>query len=362
MACMSAKKPERDQKVKTWVRTPTPNLIRNASSKTYYLRGRFGSGPIRESLKTDDYATARVRLGVRLDELRAAHGRGVGKMDTLADALRVVRTRIEADPSIMPSTRENYGWELKALENGAALPAKLLAELTPNDMLGWWAKVAAAYAPQQANHLLRWARECVQVARTHGALRKDVAKDLKRVKLPRQRREMLAPEEFGRLIAHLRQRGAVELANWLEFAAYSGLRPGEMMGLEWGHIGPDRIFVASGKTVNLSGRTRYVPIIGPMAGLLERLRQAKEPMGRIFARAQRPRCDGLRNACKVLGLPPQRVYDLRHLFATVAIKSGVDVPTVSRWLGHADGGALAMRTYVHPDEGHSMEAAKKVRF
>jgi integrase len=36
-------------------------------------------------------------------------------------------------------------------------------------------------------------------------------------------------------------------------------------------------------------------------------------------------------------------HDLRHFFATVAIESGVDVPTVSRWLGHKDGGALAMK-------------------
>jgi len=35
---------------------------------------------------------------------------------------------------------------------------------------------------------------------------------------------------------------------------------------------------------------------------------------------------------------------LRHLFATRCIESGVDIPTVSRWLGHKDGGALAMKS------------------
>jgi integrase len=37
-------------------------------------------------------------------------------------------------------------------------------------------------------------------------------------------------------------------------------------------------------------------------------------------------------------------HDLRHLFATRCIESGVDIPTVFRWLGHKDGGALAMKT------------------
>jgi integrase len=36
---------------------------------------------------------------------------------------------------------------------------------------------------------------------------------------------------------------------------------------------------------------------------------------------------------------------LRHLFATRCIETGVDIPTVSRWLGHKDGGGLAMKVY-----------------
>lgn len=40
----------------------------------------------------------------------------------------------------------------------------------------------------------------------------------------------------------------------------------------------------------------------------------------------------------------------------------VDVPTVSRWLGHKDGGALAMKVYGHLRNEHSRESAKKVSF
>ncbi|MBU6410034.1 MAG: hypothetical protein KGR98_06580, partial [Verrucomicrobia bacterium] len=38
---------------------------------------------------------------------------------------------------------------------------------------------------------------------------------------------------------------------------------------------------------------------------------------------------------------------LRHLFATRCIEAGVDIPTVLRWLGHQDGGALCMKTFGH---------------
>jgi integrase len=54
--------------------------------------------------------------------------------------------------------------------------------------------------------------------------------------------------------------------------------------------------------------------------------------------------------------------DLRHLFATRCIEAGVDIPTVSRWLGHKDGGALAMRVYGHLRDEHSQEMAKRVTF
>jgi integrase len=55
-------------------------------------------------------------------------------------------------------------------------------------------------------------------------------------------------------------------------------------------------------------------------------------------------------------------HDLRHLFATRCIEAGVDIPTVSRWLGHQDGGALCMKTYGHLRDEHSKTEALKVTF
>ena len=67
------------------------------------------------------------------------------------------------------------------------------------------------------------------------------------------------------------------------------------------------------------------------------------------------------DAAKV-GLARITHHDLRHFFATVCIESRVDIPTVSRWLGHKDGGALAMRTYGHLRREHSIAQAQKVSF
>jgi integrase len=67
-------------------------------------------------------------------------------------------------------------------------------------------------------------------------------------------------------------------------------------------------------------------------------------------------------AATFVGMERITHHDLRHLFATRCIESGVDIPTVSRWLGHRDGGALAMRTYGHLRDQHSTEMAQRVTF
>ena len=70
----------------------------------------------------------------------------------------------------------------------------------------------------------------------------------------------------------------------------------------------------------------------------------------------------LDRACKKVGTDRITHHDLRHLFATRCIECGVDIPTVSRWLGHKDGGALAMKTYGHLRREHSIAQAQKVSF
>src|SRR5438045_7760826 len=70
----------------------------------------------------------------------------------------------------------------------------------------------------------------------------------------------------------------------------------------------------------------------------------------------------MRAAAKKIGIAHVRHHDLRHLFATTCIESGVDIPTVSRWLGHKDGGALAMKVYGHLRDQHSTNMAQRVSF
>ena len=103
---------------------------------------------------------------------------------------------------------------------------------------------------------------------------------------------------------------------------------------------------------------RRVPMIAEMNELLARLRKERRkesPATRVMHISQ---CQiAMDRAAKKVGIPHLTHHDLRHLFATRCIESGVDIPTVSRWLGHKDGGVLAMKVYGHLRNQHSASMA-----
>src|SRR5262249_25269496 len=171
------------------------------------------------------------------------------------------------------------------------------------------------------------------------------------------------------IIAFMRSSGAATsdgCADLVEFLAYSGARATEAAGIQWTDIDFElgRIYIAPAK----SGHARYIPLLDAMRELLERIRanprwfraEHRRKAGYVLSVIE---CEkALTAACRKAGAHRLTHHDLRHLFATRCIESGVDVPTVSRWLGHRDGGALAMRVYGHLRDQHSQEMAKRVSF
>ena len=59
------------------------------------------------------------------------------------------------------------------------------------------------------------------------------------------------------------------------------------------------------------------------------------------------------------GLPPIRLHDLRHTWATLALAAGIPAKVVSERLGHA-GIAITLDTYTHRIDELHIDAAEKV--
>lgn len=115
--------------------------------------------------------------------------------------------------------------------------------------------------------------------------------------------------------------------------------------------------------ITKNGQPRSVPIIAEMTPLLEKIIEDYKKTGRSGTVLPcRDPSKSLETCCKLAGAIRITNHDLRHLFITRCIESGVDVKTVATWVGHQDGGALILKTYAHLRNEHSREMAAKVRF
>lgn len=165
----------------------------------------------------------------------------------------------------------------------------------------------------------------------------------------------------------------VPAAELCRFLAFTGCRRNEAASVRWQDVDFARgvIQVRGTKT---DAAVREVPMIPAARQLLEKIRARRESRAEIAVDGK-PYVDpaapvlivgeaqkSLNRACAKLGVERLTHHDLRDAFATTCIESGVDVPTVAAWLGHADGGALLMRVYQHHRRPHSVAQAAKVDF
>jgi integrase len=182
---------------------------------------------------------------------------------------------------------------------------------------------------------------------------------------PKHRRLVVPTrEQFRKIIEAIKAsrcgkyEAAAEMA---QFLACVGARQKEANNVTWAdvHFEGSRITLR----VTKNGEPRDVPMIPECRILLEKMRveRSDEPLEASVLQVKS--CNGfLRKACAEVGAPSVSHHDLRHLFATTAIEAGIDVPTVSRVMGHRDGGALAMKVYGHLRDDHAQQAMQKMSF
>ena len=157
-----------------------------------------------------------------------------------------------------------------------------------------------------------------------------------------------------------KRRGRPENTFTFRFLCYTGLRLGEAHAARWKDVAEGRLVVRGTKS---DSAHRHLPLSPALEELLDEIREYRDTAKPTEPILRKKHIDKpLNDACDRLGIPRLRHHDLRHYFATKAIQSGVDIPTVAKWLGHSDGGVLAMKTYSHVTDEHGMDQARKLRF
>ena len=157
----------------------------------------------------------------------------------------------------------------------------------------------------------------------------------------------------------------------------TGLRRGELLGLKWSDIDLEKgdlrvqrqIGRIDGKIIEMPLKTKNAyRTLSLSADAIDVLVQQRRKTGNsewVF-----PSPSGgpmspdsvlhmLHRVLKRAGLPKVRFHDLRHTFATLSLKSGVDVKTLSSMLGHYSAG-FTLNTYAHVTAQMKQDAADAI--
>lgn len=348
-----------------------PNLLQYIGNGNYYARVKVRGKIIRRSLDTDVFSTAKLRLLDFLKERREAINPAAPP--TFPEAQQLYEQQLDNDPTIKPQSRKYRRWCIRKLElSWPGLRDLRLDQIGTEACREWGARLSQEIACHYYNNTIATLRLIIAAGlkdysdRT-GVRLENPAAVLSRVRVTQKELKLPEPDHFRQLIQDVaRESGGwgPRAANMIEFLAYSGLRAfSEAPWVTWEDVDWQRkeiVVRGSPETGTKNREIRRIPVIPDMESLLTRLKGREHRSGRIL---QVQKCQGaLSRACKKLGIPRITHHDLRHLFATRCIESGVDIPTVARWLGHKDGGALAMKVYGHLRNQHSQEMAQKVRF
>ena len=358
---------------KSWQKTPYSNLVRYVPSGAYFARIRVGGKLIRQSLKTKVLTVAKLRLGdVEKQERSNLEAQAkLGDRDAaVRDLVKLWRERMTADHSVKPRTKTYYEERLAALlKSWPGLAASDIRKVSAQDCQQWAGKYAKQASPSSFNNTIGLLRRMFDLAIERGLRYGNPAADLKRVRIKAKELTLPSQDQFAALVAEIRRvpfGPGLASADLVEFLAYGGLRKGEAAQVTWADCDFKRgeiVVRGDAETGTKNGEVRRVPMIPDMVRLLERLRMARQEEPADAAVMRVKECQGgLTRACKKLRIARITHHDLRHLFATKCIESAVDIPTVSRWLGHKDGGALAMKVYGHLRDQHSVAMAQRVTF
>jgi integrase len=332
---------------RNWQTSQYANLIRYVPSGIYFARIRVRGKLIRRSLKTDVVSVAKLRLAdLEKNEREAAEVResaSKGRM-TFGDALDIFKTQTEASHLLKPSAKHYRAEVVTAiLKSWPELKARDVRKITEGECKTWAAKFSGRYSATRYNASIGVLRAIFNAA--------------------------IEGDQFDRFVKEIESangRDSRKCAELARFLAFGGFRISEARNVTWANCDFEKgeiIVRGDLETGTKNWSVRRVPMIPDMKLLLERLRkecpdaQPGAPVMRVKECQQ-----AMDRAAKAIGMERITHHDLRHLFATRCIESGVDIPTVARWLGHKDGGSLACRVYGHLRDQHSADMAQRVSF
>lgn len=202
-------------------------------------------------------------------------------------------------------------------------------------------------------------RHMLRLARRWGYL--EQAPEIVLPKTPGGRLRYLEADEIARLVAACRASRNRALLAVVVLAVHTGMRKGEILGLEWPRVDLSSARITLEQTK--SGQPRGVPINRDVYEALLALEPAAERrQGRLFPPGNDRRGSQIRTAFEAAlaraGITGFRFHDLRHTAASHLVMRGATLQEVKEILGHSD---LRMTLrYAHLSPAHLRGAVERL--
>jgi integrase len=360
---MKERKPQKKSDKKSdWQPTQYSNLICYVPSGIYYARFRVRGKLIWKSLKTDRITVAQMRLAdLQKDERKKAEkgqllAKGKITFDAALQAYResgfrpaTPRNRKDAQ-ALKPAALAYYEQRAKALLKSWPELAKVeLHKITQRDCVAWGNRMRKEMSPSAFNHTLGLLRNAIDFGIKIGARYDNPAQEVMRESEVSKPLELPSSDQFAQFVQEIEGNGSGKLrhcANLVRFLAFGGFRIAEAANITWSDCDfeKNQITVRGHPETGLKnrrpGEIRIVPMLPEMKELLERLRAERPEEDPTESVMKVRECQkSMDRAAQQVGMKRITHHDLKHLFATRCIEEGVDIPTMSRWIGHRDGPA-----------------------
>jgi len=343
------------------------NLYRLEMSGGYYALVKRGGKQFRRSLKTKDRKLAERRLAEFQDQvgnLTISEDARLSFDDLAKRWIETTRHTLKASSVIR---REKCVKGIAPFFRGMTI-----RNVQPQHCERWVKERGTGLAPQSFAHELNTMRGIFDYSVRLGLMLSNPAKDIKRKRIMQAKITIPTREQFKNLVETIRlsdgredsQKKAKAGADLVELLAYSGCRVSEATAIRWRDVDFEKnvLTVTGGISGTKNHERRVIPMTSALRAHLLGIKAAAKPKDEdlVSGIASAKKC--LETAGRKLKCPKFSHHDFRHFFATTCIEVGVDIPTVSRWLGHKDGGALAMKVYGHLRQDHSFSMIQRVVF
>lgn len=338
--------------------------VERTTHGTYRVRYR---DPLGRSRGKTFKRQAQAREFASSVEAAKAHGEYVSPRLS-KQPLGLVADQWWSTTKLAPKTTETYESTLRTwvLPYFASMPVAAIDKASVRQFVAWMQDEKAQSARGWSTAGIGTVQKAVKVLRLvlgyavdQGAVRANAAD---RVGLSTtQAREMhfLSPDQVDKLAGFVGE-------TWrplVMFAAYTGLRSGELAGLRVRRLNLDALSVTVAETVGDVGghlhtggtktrQVRTVPIPSLLVEMMRTQVQGKAPDDYVFGVGATPLRHNnfygryFKPAAKRLGVPDLRFHDLRHTNAAMLIRLGAHPRAIMERLGHSSI-TVTLNTYGH---------------